>query len=106
MERKELLRLKWGVGRMIAELNTPPIVLPFWSVGMSDVLPNHPPYIPRFGKKVFMNVGSPLSIQPVLDGVKEMSAVQKRKIITDFIQGELELLRLETIALSKEAAWK
>lgn len=35
MERKQMLRLKWGVGRMIADLDqiVTPIVLPFWSVG-------------------------------------------------------------------------
>lgn len=70
---------------------------------MPDVLPNHPPYIPRFGKKVFMNVGHPLDIEPIVKSVRGMSAIQKRKIITDFIQQEMELLRLESLNLAKEA---
>lgn len=35
MEGKGLLRLKWGVGRMIADLKKVPIVLPFWHLGRS-----------------------------------------------------------------------
>lgn len=70
---------------------------------MPDVLPNQPPYIPRIGKKVFMNVGQPLIIEPIIKEVQGMTALQKRKIITDFIQTELQRLRQETIQLSKEA---
>jgi len=101
MERKHLMRLKWGVGRIISELDNTPIVLPFWHTGMSDVLPNHPPYIPRIGKKVFMNVGQPLDMAPVIKSVEGKSAIEKRKIITDFIQGEMDILRQETLKLAK-----
>ncbi len=33
MERKELYRLKWGIGRIISECKSPPIVIPFWHTG-------------------------------------------------------------------------
>lgn len=68
---------------------------------MADVLPSYKPYIPRIGKKVFMNVGQPLQIQPVLDSVQDKSPVDKRKIITDFIQSEMNKLRKETLELAK-----
>lgn len=101
-ERKQLFRLKWGVGRIISELKITPIVIPCHHTGMHEVLPNRRPYIPRMGKRVFMNVGTPLDILPVLDSVRNCPPHEKRKAITDFIQGEMEKLRLVTLKLSEE----
>ena len=54
---QEWMRLKWGVGRLIAEAKIPPLVLPFWHEGISDVLPVGKPYIPRIGKTVTVVIG-------------------------------------------------
>jgi len=102
MEREKLYRLKWGVGRMIAECQKTPIVIPFWHTGMSDILPNHPPYFPRIRKSVLVNVGNPLDIKPIVDSVVDKSALVKRKVITDFIQSKMEALREETLAMAAE----
>lgn len=102
MERTKLYRLKWGVGRIISDLKTTPIVVPFHHTGMADVLPTRTPYIPRIGKKVFINIGQPLKIQPVLDAIKDFSPHDKRKVITDYIQSEMEKLRTVTLKLSED----
>ncbi|CAG7832886.1 unnamed protein product, partial [Allacma fusca] len=56
MEREELSRLKWGIGRMVADLERPPIIIPFWHVGIQNIMPNYRPYYPRIGKKLFVNI--------------------------------------------------
>lgn len=99
VERTNLYRLKWGVGRIISELKTTPIVIPYHHTGMNEVLPTKTPYIPHIGKTILMNVGQPLNIQPILDCVKDLNPRDKRKVITDFIQGEMEKLREATLKL-------
>jgi monolysocardiolipin acyltransferase len=99
LERKELRRIKWGVGRIISECKKAPIVIPFWHTGMADVLPNKEPYYPRFGNKVLVNVGQPLKLEDILKSVEKLPPMQKRKIITDFLEHELRKLREETLKL-------
>jgi len=68
---------------------------------MSKILPNSRPYYLRLGKRVFFNVGEPLKIEPVLDQVRDLKSVEKRKILTDFVQEKLDALRIETLELRK-----
>ncbi|CAE1294855.1 TAZ [Acanthosepion pharaonis] len=92
---KECLRLKWGVGRLIADCNNNSLVLPMWHIGMDSILPNKKPYIPRIGQTVTILVGEPLQFKSDVDSLRQdgKSAREIRKHITDKIQEEMKLLR-------------
>lgn len=95
---KEVLRLKWGVGRMIFESPITPIIIPIWHIGMDDVLPNTPPYILRLRKKLTFNYGKPIDLSEMVQKLREQQAsdMEARKVITDYIQEVLYKLKLET----------
>ncbi|EEC03268.1 phosphate acyltransferase, putative [Ixodes scapularis] len=90
-----------GVGRLIAESKKCPIVIPFWHVGMNNVLPNKEPYVPHWGQMVTILIGDPIDFSPLRDTMKkqEKSAMEQRKAITDTIQEEFGELksRAETL---------
>jgi monolysocardiolipin acyltransferase len=70
--------------------------------GMPDVLPNTRPYIPRWGKDVIVNIGDPIDISKVLQNVQNRTALERRKVLTDFIQNELSILREKTLKLTEK----
>ncbi|XP_064397997.1 tafazzin-like [Halichondria panicea] len=94
------MRLKWGVGRMVAESAKIPLVLPLWHVGMDDILPNSAPYIPRFFKKLTVYVGDPIDVSSIIKAHYQRchtdfhaNAVELRKQITDIIQQKMYELK-------------
>lgn len=68
---------------------------------MDELLPNYPPYYFRFNKKLTFNFGNPIDISETITSVfdKKLDEVTARKIITDKLQEELNILRIETEAL-------
>jgi len=104
---KTNMRLKWGVGRLIADCVHCPNVYPMWLVGFDDVLPNKRPYIPRIGNKVTILFGDSIDFRPLLNELREKNAnpTETRKAITDRIQTDLYGLRTKAEKLHKEV-WK
>lgn len=98
---REFMRIKWGVGRLIAECKVCPIVIPMWHVGMDSVLPNVEPYRPNRGKRVTLVFGEPIQLEGVVEQLKKdnKSDVEQRKTITDIIQEELKLLKIKAESL-------
>ncbi|XP_076764607.1 tafazzin, phospholipid-lysophospholipid transacylase isoform X2 [Xylocopa sonorina] len=100
---KENIRLKWGVGRLIMESPVTPVVIPIYHLGMDQILPNEPPYLLRFCKKVTMNYGEPIDFSETVQELRASNAseMEARKVITDRIQEELLRLKAVTEELHK-----
>ncbi|XP_052286081.1 tafazzin-like isoform X1 [Dreissena polymorpha] len=93
---KERMRLKWGVGRIIAEADVTPIVLPFYHLGLDTILPIQPPHWPRLGKIVTIVIGEPIDYTEEVTRMKtQMSKEEIRKAITDDIEEKVYQLKQE-----------
>jgi monolysocardiolipin acyltransferase len=103
---KEYMRFKWGIGRILYETypHVKPIILPIWHEGMSNLLPNYPPYYPRLGNKLTFNFGQPIDISATMKKIfdNNIDEVEARRLITEHLQNELNVLRVETEELHRK----
>lgn len=93
-----LPRIKWGVGRLVAECERPPVIVPFVHRGMATLLPIKPcgasTWLPLPFKKISIMVGNPIYTDKILADCKrfKFTEVAIRKHIADVTQRELQKL--------------
>mmetsp|Transcript_36194 Transcript_36194/g.58486 ORF Transcript_36194/g.58486 Transcript_36194/m.58486 type:complete len:355 (+) Transcript_36194:48-1112(+) len=95
--------LKKGVGKLVADADPPPIVVPFYHDGMEDVLPlKHA--IPRIGQKVFVAIGEPIEFSDLLQRHRVAGSPPSviYRAVTDRIDQELRRLRERVLAMKQE----
>jgi len=72
-----LPRFKWGIGRILMETAMPPIIIPMWLTGFDKLMPEGRPFpwkfIPRFGCKLSITFGDPLSPQDIQAALRVLS---------------------------------
>lgn len=92
-DTRNLIRTKWGIGRLILDCDRPPLVLPFVHRGMEDVLPLYHT-VPRTNKKISIEIGDPIDTTDMLDDCRRFSFTElaARKYITDSIEWKLDKL--------------
>ncbi|KAI8924280.1 acyltransferase-domain-containing protein [Entophlyctis helioformis] len=61
-QQREMLRFKWGIGRLVLDARTPPLVLPFYQRGMETMVPLGQHYPTPF-TKVVMAFGEPIDFR-------------------------------------------
>ncbi|KAF8897207.1 acyltransferase-domain-containing protein, partial [Infundibulicybe gibba] len=59
-----LPRFKWGVGRVLMETITPPVIIPMWLTGFEGLMPEGRAfpykYLPRPGARLSISFGTPI----------------------------------------------
>ncbi|EJD38157.1 acyltransferase-domain-containing protein [Auricularia subglabra TFB-10046 SS5] len=68
----QLLRFKWGIGRMLMDTERTPVVIPMWLTGFDQVMPekrSFPRFLPRIRKDITITFGEPTTLAKRLDDV-------------------------------------
>lgn len=85
---RKIGRLKWGVAKLIAHAPTPPLVIPFYHVGMAGIfeqVSDEPgknglkSWIPGIGKDISVTVGDPIDFSDIVEQHRARWTQQQRE---------------------------
>ena len=111
--------LKWGVGKLIADCEVTPVVVPFYHRGMEEIYPldennNNKYMLPKFGKTVYLLVGDAVPVKDIVDEYKtlmdnepdedrkEVLQYAMYKALTDRIDKALADLEVELLEIARK----
>ncbi|KAJ7179438.1 hypothetical protein C8R46DRAFT_1073773 [Mycena filopes] len=81
-----LPRFKWGVGRVLMEASTLPVIIPMWLSGFDTLMPEGRSfpynYLPRLGKHLSVTFGAPLELGE-LEALRKSAGSTEAEIGTD-----------------------
>lgn len=77
----EILGLRWGLGRLVADCDVTPIVVVLFHQGHEKILPNEPPYVPQINKKITLLCGEQIDLR---DFVRDLKASKKTPVNLSF----------------------
>ncbi|KAI0791421.1 acyltransferase-domain-containing protein [Abortiporus biennis] len=85
-----LLRFKWGVGRILMEVQKPPIIIPMWITGFDQLMPEgrSSPYkfFPKRGVELTVTFGKPIDTSEIKTLLKTITADSRSQITTSLLQ--------------------
>ncbi|KAF3340683.1 tafazzin-like isoform X2 [Carex littledalei] len=81
---------KRGVGRLVMDADTTPIVVPFVHSGMQDIMPIGTQF-PNIGKRVIVVVGDPISFDDLQHDKNESNNSESRGILYDLVSSRIGL---------------
>ncbi|KAF9969024.1 hypothetical protein BGZ73_008819, partial [Actinomortierella ambigua] len=125
-QRQDLIRLKWGVGRVLMEYagapiprggqpfidEQMPIVIPIYHLGMEEILKENPdgssPVWPKMGLPLTIVFGKPIDFGPLIHDYKEgkIPEVEARVQITSRVWDAMEELHQVALKLHREQTAK
>jgi len=102
-QTSSMIRLKWGIGRLLMEASNLPIVVPLWHRGFEDIMPEEreSTFLPSLGKKVAIAYGQPIDLKDLLTEYHEgrSGEIETRIKITDIVFEALNDLQKRAEAL-------
>ncbi|VDD83412.1 unnamed protein product [Mesocestoides corti] len=101
------VRLRWGIGRLLAEASVNPTVLPIWHCGFDDLNPCEPPYARNALNRLFgpprcvtVSVGTPFEVGGILRRTNDTGGALYSRLTTVV---QRALYRLKAVAEAEHA---
>jgi monolysocardiolipin acyltransferase len=93
----KMIRFKWGVGRILMDMEHEPLVIPIWHKGMHLAKPLYGTKLIHFGKPITLVFGDPVDYADILQDWKKgrLTKEETRIKITERLHEAIEKLQLE-----------
>jgi monolysocardiolipin acyltransferase len=90
--KHQVSRLKWGVGRLLMEVQNDVTILPLFLKGLDLMKPNN--LMPRFNHDLEIIIGDPVKSSDILKATEHIKDEnERRSLITEYIQDLLNLTK-------------